>query len=447
MTFSVIGIWLLLPFCQVLRADGKRVVAEKWISPLNDTTIVMKNGQSAKLPCAVNVTDDDSGWPRWSQVSPLERFVAAGTTVDPIKCPNCEIVGDHSKGEYNLLIKDALANTDEGQWECRMFEAIPNSLNVELILLDENLTCSVEPIGPGYTIISGENMTLTCDLNKAPPPGELAWTVNGNDVIASTNGTLIWEATFNETNKDDVYTCTYRYRTLVEPVTCENDITFNIQYCPKYVMIHHENGGKVKEFDSFFATCYTNSNPAANYTWYDPSGQVFTAGPNLTIDIIDRTYSGTYLCEAATALYDNTQCNKSSTIHVDVQYPIKVTTPQSVESLVGDDLNVTCQVSANPAEDSVEWFRGSKLMSDNSQLIIDDIRRQDAGTHHCNSTNTLYDGSVFSQSSATVIHVECHSQWVNIPADTALQKMETSLSTARCVEMNPTHPDGHSVGQ
>lgn len=83
---------------------------------------------------------------------------------------------------------------------------------------------------------------------------------------------------------------------------------------PKLPLVSLSPSGEIMEGISLTLTCISDSNPAADYTWFKenektPQG----SGQNLTITNIGRQHSGLYYCEA-----HNSRGSHKSAIHLTV---------------------------------------------------------------------------------------------------------------------------------
>ena len=90
---------------------------------------------------------------------------------------------DHrpEEGKYDLSIKKANYDRDNGQFECRMKEGGTgnelHSMSVELTVL---LTPSEPKISPSDAIATeGRQMNLTCQSIGGSPPPEIVWFTDG----------------------------------------------------------------------------------------------------------------------------------------------------------------------------------------------------------------------------------------------------------------------------
>ncbi|XP_070547389.1 kin of IRRE-like protein 1 [Ptychodera flava] len=447
-----------------------------WIRTPNDTVVL--EGTTVTLHCTLDGIEPDTGWPKWSQTFPIDRAVSAGTIVNKDVCSNCMVSGNHSIGEYNLQIQDVQLNPDEGQWECRAFGVSPSSYTAELIIFDEDLAylvCNVSPIGPNRTIASGDLTNLTCDSGKAAPPGELVWTINGSDTETKGHRPLIWSKYFQKSESSDVYSCKYTYPSLEVPLTCSDDMTFDIQYHPSSVEILYDDEGKVKEHETFSATCHAEANPTPNYRWFSPTGILLSTKSLLIINSTQRSQAGTYRCDAKNKFYDNREGNASAAMismcnvtgkkgeqckvrqEKDEEKPIRkkyiyirariyhlvlsflldsptITTLENVTTVEGDTVQLECNAEANPRA-LIYWTLPDATEYHEAELILEDIKRTHAGFYTCSAINILFDGQLGKDERTINVDVQFAPTQIGEP-DFAAGIGESVILTIE-VEANP----------
>ncbi|XP_006822414.1 cell adhesion molecule 4-like, partial [Saccoglossus kowalevskii] len=280
--------------------------------PIN--TVAVHN-TAVTLRCAFDGSQHNS-YPQWQQIRdpPLStRIVSRGANINTEECSTCSLSGDHGNGEFYLTINPVNVNTDEGLWECAAFGATPSTKSATLTVLDQDPVC---PNNNGNNkVINGTTVTLTCNLNKAAPPGELVWMINGVDTNVKGNRPLQWNKLVTRSNANNRYNCRYSHGTLTQSRTCDNDFVFDVQYAPEVTIpsLKHVTEGETLSID-----CTVDSNPpTSSITWWKGNTEI-SSSYQLRISNIDKDESGRYVCKAKNQLFTGTQ-TETGTTTVEVQ--------------------------------------------------------------------------------------------------------------------------------
>lgn len=114
-----------------------------------------------------------------------------------------------------------------------------------------------------------------------------------------------------------------------------------------------------------------------------------------------------------------------SSINLEIFFPPKVEIRTSSPNPLteGQSVTLSCEVESNPPA-RVTWRRlgaaGSSLVGSNPTLILDPVRREDAGTYHCSAENEL--GLSKPQTVSVEVHCEyptlSHSNYLSHFPDT-----------------------------
>ncbi|XP_078101786.1 limbic system-associated membrane protein-like, partial [Sander vitreus] len=197
------------------------------------------------------------------------------------------------------------------------------------------------------------------------------------------NETMIQEETSpsygGHVDPADSYSCAYqRYRST--PV-----------YGPKLPSVSVSPSAEIVEGSSVTLTCSSDTNPAANYTWYKENGnpdlQRLSEEPHLVFSSIRSSDSGQYYCTAENKLGRRT----SNDFSVNVKYGPKlpsVSVSPSAEIVEGSSVNLTCSSDANPAA-NYTWYKENEDSPKVSGQIftITDIRAEHSGNYYCEAQN------------------------------------------------------------
>ncbi|XP_070550466.1 cell adhesion molecule CEACAM5-like [Ptychodera flava] len=380
------------------------VLPVKWRKTATDK--IVPSGATVRFACRLE--RELQNWPRWRHINHQgqERLVSAGIYLDRESCSNCEISGNHLNGEYDLIIRNVDANVDAGQWMCEAIGGEPKSTySATLTIVDETMTCSADNIGPENTVVSGDNITLTCYSNTEVLPGDVKWTVNGRNSNVSGQAPLIFNTQITKSAIGDVFDCRYNDDADLNTQTCKYNMSFNVQYPPEAIFISSTNDGIITENDKFEATCRSESNPEPSYEWFDSRGNSVSPGPILSIEQTKRQRAGTYRCEATNELYDGRQGRAVSTTELIIQYPPEIRAMNTVNIAQGESLRLECNVDANP-EARVQWILPNATENDGNMLVFTQLGRGQAGSYTCTAVNMLDNGHLGRDSKTVLVNVK-----------------------------------------
>uniref|UniRef100_A0A8C6LX68 Ig-like domain-containing protein n=1 Tax=Nothobranchius furzeri TaxID=105023 RepID=A0A8C6LX68_NOTFU len=171
--------------------------------------------------------------------------------------------------------------------------------NFLLFFQDSPQNTSVGNPGP---VIEGSSVTLTCSTNANPAVDDYTWyRVDGEEAAeVGSEKTL----SVKVTEADNQFFCrvSNKYGSQNSSIA-----QIDILFFPKETAVVFELSGPILEGSSVSLLCRTRSNPpVTNYTWYKDDYVVQEAGPVLSIDRIDPSYSGSYQCMARNDLGEET---------------------------------------------------------------------------------------------------------------------------------------------
>ncbi|KAK2817454.1 hypothetical protein Q5P01_025645 [Channa striata] len=166
---------------------------------------------------------------------------------------------------------------------------------------------SVTVASASAEIVEGSSVNLSC-TSDANPPANHTWD-NKNQGLLSKKQQLVFSSI--QSSDSGLYRCTAENEL---GRTTSEDILIDVKYPPKVPSVSVSPSAEIVEGSSVTLTCSSDSNPAANYTWYKEnedspkaSGQIFT------ITDFRPEHSGNYSCEA-----QNTRGRQNSTLHLTV---------------------------------------------------------------------------------------------------------------------------------
>ncbi|XP_059824907.1 carcinoembryonic antigen-related cell adhesion molecule 5-like [Hypanus sabinus] len=289
----------------------------------------------------------------------------------------------------NLTITIASVNrSDSGGYQCEGHNPVSTQIsdlrNLTVFYGPENMNLSVNPMDEDITL--GTNVTLECSAQSIPRP-EFKWFFNGEtldhrgpkldlvEVRRNNSGNYTCHAYNNMTGH---YMNLTRTLNLIEPISKPFIIT-DVLY-------------PVEHNDTVTLTCKVTGD-VKRIEWILPDGialiNISLDNVNLTIQSIDRSYSGAYSCQAWGVVNNET----SEPFPVNVSYgpdSIKITPEDSKETYsVESNLTLNCIAeSVPPAE--FEWqLNGKRLEKKTQELVIINMTKDDFGNYTCRAYNNI----------------------------------------------------------
>uniref|UniRef100_A0A3B5Q5A7 Ig-like domain-containing protein n=1 Tax=Xiphophorus maculatus TaxID=8083 RepID=A0A3B5Q5A7_XIPMA len=157
-------------------------------------------------------------------------------------------------------------------------------------------------------IVEGDPTTLTCS-SDANPVATYSWYKKDASDPLSKDSQLVFKSI--QSSDSGEYYCKAEN---VLKIRTSKVVFIDVKYAPKLPLVSLSPSGEVMEGISLTLTCISDSNPAANYTWFKENEKTpQSSGQNLTITNIGRQHSGLYYCEA-----HNSRGSHKSAIHLTV---------------------------------------------------------------------------------------------------------------------------------
>ncbi|XP_040003024.1 B-cell receptor CD22-like isoform X2 [Xiphias gladius] len=146
---------------------------------------------------------------------------------------------------------------------------------------------------PSGDIVEGSSVKLTCQ-SDANPAANYIWYKDNQILLQGPEGFFHFTSISSEDK--GIYHC--KAENQFGQIN-SSDLFIDVQYAPKNLTVSVSPSNEVMEGSTVTLTCSSDSNPAANYTWYKEnevppkaSGQIFT------ITNIRPEHSGNYYCKA-----------------------------------------------------------------------------------------------------------------------------------------------------
>ncbi|XP_064112028.1 hemicentin-2-like isoform X2 [Macrobrachium nipponense] len=305
---------------------------------------------------------------------------------------------DESEGRYDLRISRATYERDNGMFECRFKEANTGS---DLHTTTVNLTVLIPPGSPRIspeqpTATEKQSIDLVCASQGGSPDPEITWYRSDNEEklrsVLKPGGGRDFPTSSVLTiipGKDDdgaKYRCVVWNRALTEHEKMEATVTLSVNYYPR-ITIGPENPLRVELDQPATLTCSVDAKPPVSNVRWTRSGRFLDTRNAYVIDRITMEDAGRYVCQADNGL----GTLREAEVTLDVLYGPKVSVISIKEVDEEDDVMITCNVTANPAPVTVEWYKeGDDSFCQTGDILrLSQITAADQGNYICRAVNIL----------------------------------------------------------
>uniref|UniRef100_A0A671RWW6 Kirre like nephrin family adhesion molecule 3a n=1 Tax=Sinocyclocheilus anshuiensis TaxID=1608454 RepID=A0A671RWW6_9TELE len=342
--------------------------------------LVVVAGQPVTLPCSIT---GYHGMVLW-----VKDGLALGVNRDMSGYPRYDVIGDHSKGEYHLLIQRTEL-TDDGSFECQAIQAATRSRPARLTVL----VPPDDPVIIGAPVVSlraGDSLNLTCHANNAKPAASIIWIRNG-EVL---NGAAYTKTLLRDGRRESTVSTLHISASNIESgqqITCrasnkaapngkEATVTIDIQHFPLVNLSVEPQ--PVLEGNLVKFHCAAKANPPVTHYRWAKGGSMITDATGDTYEVlVDHSFfTEPVSCEVTNAL-GNTNISRN----VDVYFgPRLAAEPQSLQVDRGSDAVFSCAWIGNPSLTIVWMKRGhGVVLSNENTLTLKAVRQEDAGKYVC----------------------------------------------------------------
>ncbi|XP_019616810.1 PREDICTED: hemicentin-1-like [Branchiostoma belcheri] len=340
----------------------------------------VQHGQTAVLRCAFDNIGDKEAVVWQGQLA----IISYGTNVLHVYTRH-RIVGDTSRGEFNLEIRD-IKLEDDGKYSCY---TDPMAAADAILTVVVPMPNPPQISGGELTLTSGEQLSLTCRASGGHPAPRLTW-LNGTEPFqsfgVSSGESQSLELFLPRVTKWDHganFTCLadQGFPQLARPKASSRIL--RVKYPPAVSVpspsVH------VREGEPASLSCMVDSNPKATVTWRKV-GEVL---PSLNIiwdhvmqlPKVTRKDGGLYHCEADNGV----RPVGLGSVTMQVYYPpvIEATMEDKVTMLYGqDDQSLRCLADGNP-KPHIRWRRKDTSLYWDNPLRFQQVRYDVQGTYQC----------------------------------------------------------------
>ncbi|XP_076065317.1 neural cell adhesion molecule 2-like [Oratosquilla oratoria] len=386
------------------------------------------SGQPSELPCDLNPrTQGDRPklilWYRKGQRKPIFSYDGRSSTL------KSEV--HHGRGHMNIsrvsaaLSLNSVTAADAGVYECRVdfFGSPTHTSVVNLTVIEPVRHVEVHdsrsgPIRSGTLgpYKEGDNVTLYCIAKNAKPTPNVTWWKDDGMLDSSwrNDGVRLLRNSLTITNltrewHNATLTCKAVNTHLAEPAV--TTVLIEMYLLPTRVTITGSPTAKVGE--QLRLRCLSEgSRPAAHISWTIGGVNIQAEKENThygsaTSSWLKRNVSRSddkliVTCNATNPAIGPSTSITNSTV-LDIQYPpiVNASLGDVFRSSVlkeGNDVFLSCTVTANPPVSSITWYHEDKRLVGNlsegiiltgESLVLQKVERKRVGSYRCSASNSL----------------------------------------------------------
>uniref|UniRef100_A0A8C6S4K6 Kirre like nephrin family adhesion molecule 3a n=1 Tax=Neogobius melanostomus TaxID=47308 RepID=A0A8C6S4K6_9GOBI len=332
------------------------------------TDLVVVAGQPVTLPCSI---PGYHGMVLW-----LRDGMALGVNRDLSGYPRYDIVGDHSKGEYHLLIQRTDIQ-DDAFFECQAIQAAIRSRPARLTVLvppDDPLIVGA----PVVSLRAGDHLNLTCHADNAKPAASIIWIRNGLVLSGAMYSKTLLRDGKRESTTGQHITC--RASNKAAPNGKDATVTIDIQHLPIVNLTVEPQ--PVLEGNLVRFHCGAKANPPVIYYRWAKGSSVIS---DVTGDTYEVVVDHSFFTEPVSCEVTNALGHTNISRNVDVYFgPRMAAEPQSLQVDLGSDAVFSCAWTGNPSLTIVWMKRGSGVvLSNKNTLTLKAVKPEDAGKYMC----------------------------------------------------------------
>nr|XP_022324732.1 hemicentin-1-like isoform X33 [Crassostrea virginica] len=420
----------------------------------------VQNSDPVTLTCVVSANPSATSV-TWYRVT--------NSGLEPIVVGSSSKYSGGSVATPSLTLSSAV-DSDQGTYRCTATNTAGTGSSANVVLNVEGSLPSVSIPLSSYSVNFGDSVTIPCSVSANPSATGVFWERVSQSGVPSTislvpskysGGTLL-SPDLVISNTDTTDQGFYRCLATNSVGTSTSDSAFLAVIGSTPTVTMGQSSYSVFTNGDVTLSCSVSANPSATISWTFTSNtggvtQITTSSSkyslsssttasSLTVRSANSNDQGSYVCSAT-----NSVGTGQATATLVVSGSLPTLTLQSTHSAItGNDIVMTCSVSANPAVSSVSWqFQSSSSFvfttitssskysisstTGTSSLTVRSVASSDNGQYRCQATN-----QVGTSQSTTTLTVSGSVPTVNIPQNSYSSVTGQDVQIPCSVSANPS---------
>ncbi|XP_021370011.1 hemicentin-1-like [Mizuhopecten yessoensis] len=454
-------------YCEATNAVGTSDSTQAYLSVtgstptvvIGQTTYSFTTGQSATLGCTVTAV------PAATSIA-WEKTDTNGNT-NTINVNGVKYTGG-TTGTPSLTIVSSVT-TDSGNYRCSATNSIGTGQSEQTYLYITGDLPTVTVSQTTYSVVTGQSVTLSCQVSGTPVVTTVAWkrskngvtstlTIDGSNYSGSTTGSPSLIISSVDSGDTASYFCT---ASNAVGTSTSNTIFLTVTGNTPVVSANQDSYS-VTTGNSVTLHCSVFAVPAATSVQWERTRNSVTSSmninsvdyggssvssPSLEIYSAETSDTGVYVCRATNTV--GTGQSVSITLSVTGNIPTVTIAQSSYSVTTGTTATLSCTISGIPASSIVTWqktrnsatstvtidgakYNGGSIAS--PSLIISNTDSNDEGSYVCQATNSVGTGS----SSSTTLTVTGSVPSVSIVQNQYTVTKGSSITLQCTVSASPT---------
>ncbi|XP_068632298.1 B-cell receptor CD22-like [Battus philenor] len=313
---------------------------------------------------------------------------------------NYQIKYAPSEGRFDLLVSNVTYERDNGRFECRVKAGgSGRTLHAQghaLTVLTPPQPPRLTP-GPRALAHEEQELRLQCSTSGGSPEPSIKWYREGSPVALEASvehgrtraepsmATLV----LMPSREDDaaVFRCVVWNRAMAEDRQYNATVQLSVNYFPR-VEVGPENPLRVEVDGTATMECKVDAKPKVSSVRWTRNGKYISNSFSHTIQGVAVQDAGQYVCSADNGLGRPGE----KEITLDVLFPPTVTIDsKTYEAEEGGNVEIHCEVSANPEPISIDWTMEGKpeFRQKGKTLTLSRVDADVAGTYTCRAGNVI----------------------------------------------------------
>ncbi|XP_041649488.1 basal cell adhesion molecule isoform X1 [Cheilinus undulatus] len=367
-------------------------------------------GETAKLPCTYTVSTSSNTIVEWfiEEQGTRTRVAFRSQGGEGKSDDGTPLTGRVTIGEDFTLTISSVQPSDELSFFCQVTAGpagVGEGVTMLKVFFAPEKPVLTKPSSQAITVGEPTSSEIgTCSAKNGYPQARIIWFKDGHplpevkdrkeatymipSVVKEASGLYTIKSTLymrpTKADKDSVFSCVVEYSMPEGQIKQKKSDTMsiNLNYPSEKATFTLVNTDPVKEGDTVTMKCETDGNPQPEFDFTKDGEVINGEGGLLTLKSVKRTDSGEYKCTATD--FDNLDADLSGIITLNVAYidPVSVTPAQPQVVMLGDSVEWQCKTKAS-TKHTVQWKKGSDVLSQDGTLSIQDVSYDNAGEYMC----------------------------------------------------------------